>query len=38
VISVLFYSVKAMLAARAAQKRTARETSFEPLPAGAGSA
>lgn len=32
VLSVLFYSVRSALAARAANKPTARETPFEPLP------
>lgn len=32
VLSVLFYSVRSALAARAAHKPTARETPFEPLP------
>ncbi|HJS02283.1 MAG TPA: carbon starvation CstA family protein [Variovorax sp.] len=32
VLSVLFYSVRSALAARAANKPTARETPFEPMP------
>jgi carbon starvation protein len=32
VLSVLFYSVRTALAARAANKPTARETPFEPMP------
>jgi carbon starvation protein len=35
VLSVLFYAVKAALAARASHRPTARETPFEPLTAGA---
>jgi carbon starvation protein len=37
VLSVLFYSVRACLAARAANKPTARETPFEPLAPAAAS-
>jgi carbon starvation protein len=37
VLSVLFYSVRACLAARAAHKPTARETPFEPLAPAAAS-
>ncbi|MDR6539418.1 carbon starvation CstA family protein [Variovorax soli] len=33
VLSVLFYSVRSALAARAANRPTARETPFEPMPA-----
>ena len=36
VISVLVYSIKSVLAARAAGKPTVQETPFQPLPAGAG--
>ena len=36
VLSVLLYSVKAVLAARAERSPTVRETPFELLPAGAG--
>ncbi|VTU32689.1 Carbon starvation protein A [Variovorax sp. PBS-H4] len=38
VLSVLFYSVRSALAARAANKPTARETPFEPMPAQAQAA
>ena len=34
VLSVLVYSVKAILAARRAGRPTAQETAFAPLPAG----
>jgi carbon starvation protein len=36
VLSVLVYSVRACLAARAANRPTANEVPFEPMPAGAG--
>jgi carbon starvation protein CstA len=38
VLSVLFYSVRSALAARASNKPTARETPFEPMPAQAQAA